>query len=508
MSLRRRIAGAAALAVAAVAATMGVVGYLTTRSHLVGELHHELRARAAPYLQAHGGGLGAHAPHAGGGPGGGAAGPGGTGAREPGGPAGAQRVGSGEGGEGVGHLAPTYVPPAPPLGGAPGYFQFVDPDGSTVAGGGGTPELLVDARAVAVARRASGSFFTAEHVRGIHLEVLTAGDPYDHDAVQVALPLTGVDSVLHSLLVTYALLVGGGIVLAGLLGAAISRSALAPIERFVRQTERVTSSLGEPAPTARLEVEDAIELKRLADSFNQTLDALERSLDAQRHLIADASHELRTPIASLRSDIQIFLDAGRLPVAERRDLQQSILAELDELTQLVADVLELARGSVTDARLEPVELDLVVREAVDRARRRAPGLRWAVSLAPTEIVNAPDRVSRAVANVIDNARKWSPPEGEIEVRLEDGALYVRDHGPGFGERDLPHVFDRFYRAETARGKPGSGLGLAIVKQAAEAYGGSAHAANAAGGGAEMTVRFGTPPGRGAKGAPSAAAGVS
>jgi two-component system sensor histidine kinase MprB len=388
------------------------------------------------------------------------------------------------------------VPPAPALGGAPGYFQFVRPDGVAIAQGGGTPELPIDARVIAIARRASGSFFMSTHVRGVHLEVLTIGDPYDHYAVQVALPLTGVDSVLSRLLVTYALLIGGGVLLAGLLGAAISRSALSPIERFVKRTERVTASLNRPAqPPARLEEQGASELRRLAISFNRTLDALEASIDSQRQLIADASHELRTPIASLRSNIQIFLEAGRLPPREREGLQQSILAELDELTQLVADVLELARGSSLDGRLETIELDLIVREAIERARRRAPRLSFDVELEPTEIVNVPDRVSRAVANVIDNARKWSPPAGEIAVSLQAGTLAVRDHGPGFGVLDLPHVFDRFYRAESARGRPGSGLGLAIVKQAAEAYGGQVRAANAPGGGALVSVSFGPPPSR-------------
>ena len=228
-------------------------------------------------------------------------------------------------------------------------------------------------------------------------------------------------------------------------------------------------------------------------SFNRTLDALERSVDAQRQLVADASHELRTPIAALRSDIQIFLDAERLPEKERVGLQSSIVAELDELTQLVADVLELARGSALDGAREPVELDMVVREAVDRAQRRAPALHFHVELEPAEAMAVGDRVSRAVGNLIDNACKWSPEGGDVEIRLHEGVLSVRDHGPGFQERDLPHVFDRFYRAPGARGKPGSGLGLAIVKQAAEAYGGSARAENAPDGGAIVSVSFGPYP---------------
>jgi len=477
VSLRRRIAAAAALAVAAVAVAIGVIGYTSTRSHLVSELQTELRQRAAPELQPHPGGA------RGGGP---PPGERGSAARGQRGTSGrAQRGTSGRGPSETGPVAPS--PPA--FGGAPGYFQVVYPDGTIRALGGGEPQLPVNAKVLEAARRASGSFFMSARVRGVHLELLTAGDPYDHWAIQVALPLTSVDSVMHGLLLTYGLVIGGGVLLAGLLGAAISRSALAPIKRFLKRTEDVTSELERPS---RIEETGASELRRLAASFNQTLNALERSIEAQRNLVADASHELRTPIAALRSNIQIFLDADRLPAHEREGLRQSILDELDELTQVVADVLELARGSSPSAHRESIELDTVVREAVERTRRRAPQARFDLQLEPTVIEGVPDRVVRAVANVIDNARKWSPPDGPIEVRLHDGTLSVRDHGPGFAEGDLPYVFDRFYRADKARGQPGSGLGLAIVKQAAQGHGGRAEAENAADGGAVVKVSFGTP----------------
>jgi two-component system, OmpR family, sensor histidine kinase MprB len=456
VSLRRRITAAATLAVATVALTLGVTGYLSTRSQLLGELQHELRSRASPYLQPRTARSGQ--PRA-----------------TPGGPS--PQPGS------------PGTPSNPPLGGAPGYFQFVHPNGKVAAGIGGTPQLPVDARVLEIARRASGSSFSSARVNGTHVEILTVGDPYDHYAVEVALPLTGVDSVLSSLLLTYGLLVGAGVLLAGLLGALIARSALAPIERFSEQTEQVTSALDRPR---RLEETGASELRRLAASFNQTLDALEQSIQAQRHLIADASHELRTPMAALRSNIQIFLDSHRLPESERVGLQEAILAELDDLTQLVADVVELARGSALSEHTERIDLTLVVKKAVERAQRRSPQLQFSLHLAPTLVVNAPERVSRAVTNVVDNARKWSPPDGEIEIILQDGVLTVRDHGPGFAEKDLSHVFDRFYRAEAARRMPGSGLGLAIVKQAAEANGGSVEAANAPDGGAVLRISFGSP----------------
>jgi two-component system sensor histidine kinase MprB len=449
MSLRRRIAIAAAVAVAAAAVAVALIGYFSTRSHLIGELKGELQRRAAPAVQ---NGLEPHNQ-------GGAPGPGqGRGFREP---------------------------PPPAFGGAQGYFQVVEPDGTVSSGG----ELPLTSAVLQIARRGAGSLFYATHVNGTHLEVYAIWDSGDHHVIEVALPLTGVDSVLSGLLLPYGLLIGGGILLATLLGLAISRSALAPIERFVNQTEDVASALDRPR---RLEETGATELRRLAATFNQTLDALERSIESQRHLVADASHELRTPLAALRSNVQIFLDSERLPPAERAGLQQSILAELDELTQIVADVVELARGSAPSEGREAIELDTLVREAVDRAQRRAPGLKFQLELEPTVIEGAPDRVGRAVANVIDNARKWSPADGEIDVRLGGGTLTVRDHGPGFSEQDLPHVFDRFYRAANARRLPGSGLGLAIVRQAADAHGGRAEAANAPDGGAVVTVSFGPP----------------
>ena len=466
MTLRRRLTAAAALAVAAVAVTLGVVGYLTTRSHLVSELQSELHQRAAVALVPHNGG-----------------GPDGSGDHGPSGAGNAQT--------GTPPQTGDFRVPAPPgLGGAPGYFQSVFPNGRVATQTGASVQLPVNAQVLAIARKGSGSHYLSATVKGTHVEILAVGDRNDGGAhaVEVALPLTSVDSVLHGLLLSYGLLIGAGILLAIIFGTVIARAALAPIERFSAQTERVTSALDRPR---RLEETGADELRRLAASFNQTLDALERSIQSQRQLIADASHELRTPMAALRSNIQIFLDAHRLPEEDRRELQGAIVAELDELTQLVTDVLELARGTVPNEHTEVIELDAVLRDAVARTQRRAPQLSFELDIEPTLVTNAPDRVNRAVTNIVDNARKWSPDGGSVEVALRDGVLTVRDHGPGFQDDDLEHVFDRFYRAHQARRMPGSGLGLAIVKQAAEAHGGFAQAANAPGGGALLRVAFGS-----------------
>jgi len=220
-------------------------------------------------------------------------------------------------------------------------------------------------------------------------------------------------------------------------------------------------------------------------------------VQAQRHLIADASHELRTPIASLRANIQVLGEAERLPREEQESLRGDIVAELDELTALVGDVVELARGATPDGAVDDVRLDELVLAAVASARRRGAGggqhggeVRFDLSLEPTIVRGQAERIGRAVSNLVDNARKWSPQDATVEVALKDGVLSVRDHGPGFQESDLPFVFDRFYRAHAARGLPGSGLGLAIVRQAAEACGGFAEAQNAADGGALLRVGFG------------------
>ena len=121
--------------------------------------------------------------------------------------------------------------------------------------------------------------------------------------------------------------------------------------------------------------------------------------------------------------------------------------------------------------VEPVDLAEVVDRAVTRVRRRAPGVTFDVDLEPWWVVGEATGLERAVTNLLDNAAKWSPPDGTVTVRLADGVLTVDDQGPGIAEADRPHVFERFYRAEESRAMPGSGLGLAIVRQVADRHGG-------------------------------------
>jgi two-component system, OmpR family, sensor histidine kinase MprB len=457
MSLRVRIALVAGGAVAVAVLGVAVTVYFAVRSELRAEVDNALEARAAAL-----------------------AGPG------PGPPPGAPR----DGGRPRFRPGPEFAPPPGPgarFGGAEGYVQLVSSGGRAFRPPGESSSLPVEPRTRSIARTGSGRYVTDVHVRGTHLRVLTSGIG-PRGAVQVARPLNEVDHALRRVLVILVLAVAGGIGLAAALGAAVARAALAPIARFTGRTEALSESLD---LSQRLDVPGKDELARLAHSFNTTLDALERAVEAQRHLVADASHELRTPIASLRANIQVLEDAERLPAEERESLRADILEELDELTALVGDVVELARGAQPEESLDDVRLDRVVEELVERARRRAgDGTAFLVRTEPTVIRGAPERISRAVSNLLDNARRWSPSSGSIEVDLDGGVLTVRDHGPGFAEEDLPHVFERFFRAKDARGMPGSGLGLSIVRQAAEAHGGWVEAANASDGGAVLRVRFG------------------
>jgi two-component system sensor histidine kinase MprB len=217
------------------------------------------------------------------------------------------------------------------------------------------------------------------------------------------------------------------------------------------------------------------------------LDTLERSIAAQRQLVADASHELRTPITSLRTNIEVLAEAEALPADERARLLADVEEQTTELGMLVADLIELARGDSPSHEREDIRLDHLVREAVTRARRHAPGIRFEEELFPVVVDGTRERLARAVNNLLDNAAKHSPPGGVVEVRVDGGEVRVRDHGTGVGPEDLPHLFDRFYRGASSRGRPGSGLGLAIVRQVAEQHGGSVRAANAAGGGAEFVL---------------------
>jgi two-component system sensor histidine kinase MprB len=382
------------------------------------------------------------------------------------------------------------LPPSP--GEVRGYQQVVDAHGRILGTSFQQVALPVDSATRALAANGKGTPTLRDaRVKGIHLRVLA--EPLAPGlAIQFAQPLTETDDLLSQLRLILVLIDLGGIALAALLGMLVAGAAVTPLRRLSEATEHValTTDL-----SRRIEPSGDDELGRLAASFNAMLDALERSVSeldasvhAQRQLVADASHELRTPVTSLRTNIELLQhrDAD-MGAEERRRLLGDVVEQIEELTLLVNDLIELARGEEPRADNEEVRLDMLVEEVIERARRRAPGTPFHATLAPTLLWGVPARLERAVGNLIDNAVKYGPPGAPVEVTLADGELTVRDHGPGIAAADLPHVFDRFYRGAEARGRPGSGLGLAIVAQVAAGAGGSVRAEAAPGGGALMRV---------------------
>jgi len=377
------------------------------------------------------------------------------------------------------------VPP-PLLGGAPGYTQLVTASGSTIRPFAEGLALPVTGRDRAAAAGTSGdAFFSDAHVAGTHVRVLTLplGQGY---ALQIARPLDEVDSALARIRNWLLLIAALGVVFAAALGLVVARAVLTPVRRLTRTAEDVTETRD---LSRRIEVTGRDELSRLASTFNTMLAALEDSSRAQRRLVSDASHELRTPLTSLRTNIEVLARDEELPRREREELLLDVTDQLTEMTALVAELMELARGDQEPAETEDIRLDLVVADAIERTTRNRPGVRFRPQLEESLVRGVPSTIERAVSNLLDNAAKWSPTGGEIEVTVKGGEVSVRDHGPGIDAADAPFVFDRFYRAPTARGMPGSGLGLAIVRQVAEAHGGTVSAEAAEGGGTRMRLRL-------------------
>jgi two-component system sensor histidine kinase MprB len=322
-----------------------------------------------------------------------------------------------------------------------------------------------------------------QRIHGTHVRVFTV-NAGPGEALMVARPLTEVDHALFVLRIALGLLALAGIGLAVFLSRLATRTAVRPVAQLTAAAEHVATTRD---LSQRIAAQGGDEVSRLARTFNTMLEALERSQRAQRRLVADASHELRTPLTSLRTNLEVMARNG-LEDDDRDRLKRDLVAQLEELTGLVGDLVELAREDEPEPPpAEDVRLDSLVAAAVERARRHAPHVRFALDTQPVLVHAVPARLDRAVANLLDNAAKYSD---QVEVRVgEDGELTVRDHGPGIDAADRPRVFDRFYRAADARGRPGSGLGLAIVRQVAEGHGGTVRAEAAEGGGALLRLRL-------------------
>ena len=317
-------------------------------------------------------------------------------------------------------------------------------------------------------------------------------------AIVIAQSLEPQRATLAKLSIVLLLIGGAGVLLAAIAGTAVARTGLRPVQRLTEATERVANT-GDLTP---IPVSGDDELARLTHSFNAMLGAVAESQERQRRLVADAGHELRTPLTSMRTNLELLLaserpDSPTLSDVDKVEIQSDVRAQLDELTTLIGDLVELAREDAPQVIHEPVDLVEVVERSMDRARRRASNVTFDVQLQPWTLLGDSSALERAVLNLLDNAVKFSPSGSAVRLSLRqlgDGSAVVEvaDAGPGIADADLPHVFERFYRSSEARTLPGSGLGLAIVKQVAQRHGGTATAGRAPEGGALFTLRL---PGR-------------
>lgn len=375
------------------------------------------------------------------------------------------------------------------------FIQVVDTNGNRCVFPYSEP-VKVQAQDISVARHViDESLHNSTTEEGaavrVHTERVFVG-PGAQAAVSVSRPLAEIDASLNRLALLLTAVAGLGVVGAGAAGLWVARAGLRPVDGLTLAVEHVarTEDL-----TVRIPVEGEDEIARLSRSFNSMTAALASSRDRQSQLIADAGHELRTPLTSLRTNVELLArseETGRaIPPDDRRALMASVKAQMTELASLIGDLQELSRPDATDpGPLQVVALHAIVDSALERARLRGPDLGITAQLRPWYVRAEPAALERALVNVLDNAVKFSPPGGSVEVALsEHGELTVRDHGPGIPAEDLPHVFERFWRSPSARALPGSGLGLSIVARTVQQTGGEIALRPAAGGGTVAAIRI-------------------
>ena len=447
MTLRVRLAVFVAVAVGIAVAVVAIAAYRSTRDETLAEIDRFLRTRAplAVLIEESPGG---HQPGSG--------------------------LGAGNGG---GRAEVGVV-------GDDVAAQIVFVDGSITILGSGDLVLPVTPADLAVAAGTLGEFMRTVSFDGADYRMLTR-HLGPTAALQMARDLTETSSILQGLRNRLLLIGIAGALLAGIAGWLVAGRAVRPVRELTAAAEEVATT---GALDAAIPVQRSDEIGRLAGSFNAMLARLEASRVAQQRLVADASHELRTPLTSLRTNIEL-LARGTVPESERTAMLSDLKAEVLELGTLVGELVDLATVGRAEESLGSADLAAIVAEAVGRAERRAT---QSIDLTATPLITEvrAGAVGRAVSNLLDNAIKWSPPEGAITVTLTPHGLAVADRGPGIAPEDLPFIFQRFYRSSAARALPGSGLGLAIVAAVAEDHGWMPYARNREGGGAEVGWRFG------------------
>ncbi|MCX4915597.1 HAMP domain-containing sensor histidine kinase [Streptomyces sp. NBC_00687] len=386
------------------------------------------------------------------------------------------------------------------------YYQVVDADGTACVFDDSAGLVKVtdsDKEVAGESASADGFLRNGTDSQGNSVRVLTEpltvsqGIPgtrsaFPGYALVIGSPLKNTETTLNDLALLLLIVSGIGVLGAGAAGLWVARAGLRPVDKLTETVEHVarTEDL-----TVRIPVEGNDEIARLSESFNSMTASLASSRELQQQLIADAGHELRTPLTSLRTNIELLTrseETGRpIPPADRKALLASVTAQMTELAALIGDLQTLSRSDEAHAgdRVEVVALQDTVEAALRRARLRGPELTITADLEPWFVRAEPSALERAIVNILDNAVKFSPPGGTVDVRLHAGELSVRDHGPGIPTDELPHVFDRFWRSPDARALPGSGLGLSIVARTVQQAGGEVSLRPAEDGGTIATVRL-------------------
>lgn len=317
----------------------------------------------------------------------------------------------------------------------------------------------------------------------------------DGSTLVLAQSLDRTDAVLARLASVLFVVGGAGVAFAAIAGTAVARTGLRPVTRLTAAAERVARTQDlTPIPVTGND-----ELARLTESFNTMLRALAESRDQQARLVADAGHELKTPLTSLRTNLELLIASSEpgappVPAADMVELRSDVMAQIEELSTLVGDLVDLARDDALEAVHQEVDMGEVIDSVLERVRRRRADIEFDVQTVPWFVFGEEHGLARAVLNVLDNAAKWSPPGRAVRVRLQQvgqasAELTVADAGPGIPPEDRELVFERFYRADSTRSMPGSGLGLAIVRQVITRIGGSVSADVSDEGGALIRLRL-------------------
>ena len=341
--------------------------------------------------------------------------------------------------------------------------------------------------------------FSRARIGNETVRVITMAFP-DGGAIQLARETGEADRVLDGLRIRLLLIALTGIVVAAAVGFALATRIVRPIRRLTTTAEHIaaTRDLTTPVPAAGSD-----EIGSLSASFTTMVESLAESQDQQQRLISDASHEMRTPLTSLRTNLELLARAelaapGSLSAEDRRAVIDDLQFETGELTALLTELVELATDRAGGEESVPVDLTVLTSGVAERARRRTGR---AISVVGPDgtgtgtgvvVTVRQHMIERAVSNLIDNAVKYSPDGAPVDVIVDGTRVEVRDHGNGIAAADLPRIFDRFYRATEARTAPGSGLGLAIVSQIVDGHGGRVFAGNH-GGGAAVGFELPAPP---------------